>query len=121
MFYTLPNIRSHKNQTQKLRILVNIFKNLKLTKICLRSTHAKRKRCHGCATWRMHNTRPARPVETEDDFFCHLAGWSAPTGLAIVHLIGCINTIKSTVPFQLELTFPKNPPSIDIQEKTQFN
>ena len=35
-----------------------------------------------------------RPVETQDVFFWRLAGRSAPTGLAIVHWIGCINTIK---------------------------
>ena len=29
-----------------------------------------------------------------DVFFWRLAGWSAPTGLAIVHWIGCINAIK---------------------------
>ena len=30
----------------------------------------------------------------KDDFFCRLAGRSVPTGLAIVHWIGCINAIK---------------------------
>ena len=30
----------------------------------------------------------------EGDFFCHLAGRSVPTGLAIVHRIGCINAIN---------------------------
>ena len=50
-----------------------------------------------CTTWRMHSTGPAWPVETQDIFFCHLAGWSAQTGLAIVHWIGCINTIKKLI------------------------
>ena len=31
--------------------------------------------------WRVHNTGQ---VETQDVFFWRLAGWSAPTGLAIV-------------------------------------
>ena len=42
----------------------------------------------------MHSTRPAQPVETQDGFFCCLAGWSVLTGLAIVHWIGCINATK---------------------------
>ena len=33
-------------------------------------------------------------LETQDGFFCGLAGRSAPTGLPVVHWIGCINTIK---------------------------
>ena len=33
-------------------------------------------------------------VETQDGFFCHLAGRSAPAGLAIVNWIGCINATK---------------------------
>ena len=41
-----------------------------------------------CATWRVQSSRPAWPVETQDGFFCHLAGRPAPTGLAIVHWIG---------------------------------
>ena len=32
-----------------------------------------------------------------NDFFCRLAGRSAPTGKAIVHWIGCINAIKLQV------------------------
>ena len=32
-------------------------------------------------------------------FFCPLAGQSAPTRLAIVHWVGCINTIKRLVYF----------------------
>ena len=46
------------------------------------------------ATWRVHSTGPAQPVETQDVFFGRLVGRSAPTGLAIVHWTGCINTIK---------------------------
>ena len=38
-----------------------------------------------------------QPVETQGDFFCCLAGWSAPTRLAFVHWIGCINTIKDYI------------------------
>ena len=30
----------------------------------------------------MHSTGTGQPVETQDVFFCHLAGRSAPTGLA---------------------------------------
>ena len=41
-----------------------------------------------CATWQVHSTRPAQPVQTQDGFFCCLADRSAPTGLAIVHWIG---------------------------------
>ena len=47
-----------------------------------------------CATLQVHSTGTGRPVETQDVFFWHLAGRSAPTGLAIVHWIGCINAIK---------------------------
>ena len=53
----------------------------------------------------MRSTGPAWPVETQDDFFCCLAGQSAPAGLAIVHWIRCINTIKlhfKTLTFQPE-------------------
>ena len=39
------------------------------------------------ATWRVHSTGPAWPVKTQDICFWHLAGRSAPTGLAIVHWI----------------------------------
>ena len=42
----------------------------------------------------MHSTGTGQPVETQDVFFWRLAGQSAPTGLAIVHWIGCINAIK---------------------------
>ena len=42
----------------------------------------------------MHSTGTGQPVETQDVFFWRLAGRSAPTGLAIVHWIGCINAIK---------------------------
>ena len=35
-----------------------------------------------------------QPVETQDEFFFCLVGRSAPTGLAIVYWIGCINAIK---------------------------
>ena len=42
----------------------------------------------------MHSTGTGQPVETQDIFFWRLAGRSAPTGLAIVHWIGCINAIK---------------------------
>ena len=38
-------------------------------------------------------------VATQDDFFCHLAGQSVPTVLAIGHWIGHINAIKK--PFKL--------------------
>ena len=43
----------------------------------------------------MHSTGTGQPVETQDVFFWRLAGRSAPTGLAIVHWIGCINAIKT--------------------------
>ena len=33
----------------------------------------------------------------QGDFFNHMVGQSAPTRLAIVHWIGCINAIKCTV------------------------
>ena len=29
-----------------------------------------------CASWRMHSTGPASPVETQKGSFCRLAGWS---------------------------------------------
>ena len=45
----------------------------------------------------MHSTGTGQPVETQDVFFWRLAGRSAPTGLAIVHWIGCINAIKVVV------------------------
>ena len=45
----------------------------------------------------MHSTGTGQPVETQDVFFWRLAGRSAPTGLAIVHWIGCINAIKLKV------------------------
>ena len=45
----------------------------------------------------MHSTGTGQPVETQDVFFWRLAGRSAPTGLAIVHWIGCINAIKSVI------------------------
>ena len=41
--------------------------------------------------------RTGQPVATQDVFFWRLAGRSAPTGLAIVHWIGCINAIKSAI------------------------
>ena len=47
-----------------------------------------------CATWRAHSTGTGQPLETQDVFFWHLAGRSAPTELAIIHWIGCINAIK---------------------------
>ena len=46
----------------------------------------------------MHSTGTGQPVETQDVFFWRLAGRSAPTGLAIVHWIGCINAIKLNYP-----------------------
>ena len=46
-----------------------------------------------CATWRVHNGT-GLAGEILSDFFCRLAGRSAPTGLAMVHWIGCINAIK---------------------------
>ena len=45
----------------------------------------------------MHSTGTGQPVETQDVFFWRLAGRSAPTGLAIVHWIGCINAIKWSI------------------------
>ena len=47
----------------------------------------------------MHSTGTGQPVETQDVFFWRLAGRSAPTGLAIVHWIGCINAIKIWVQY----------------------
>ena len=41
-------------------------------------------------------------METQDDLFCHLASRSAPTGLAIVHWIGCIKAIKCYVSFHIQ-------------------
>ena len=40
------------------------------------------------AIWGMRSTGTGQPVATQDGFFCHVAGRSAPTGLAIVHWIG---------------------------------
>ena len=34
------------------------------------------------------------PVIIQDDFSCHLAGWSVLTSVATVHWVGCINEIK---------------------------
>ena len=72
-----------------------------MLKTRLHSTHAKRKRCYDVwlsrqeevqgAIWGMHSTGTSQPLETQDVFFWRLAGRSAPTGLAIVHWIGCIN------------------------------
>ena len=61
-----------------------------MTSLCLDGKEVRH------ATWRVHSTGPACPVETQDVFFRRLAGRSAPTGLAIVHWIGCINAIKCT-------------------------
>ena len=36
-------------------------------------------------------------METQDVFFWRLAGRSVPTGLAIVHWIGCINAIQIAI------------------------
>ena len=47
------------------------------------------------AIWGVHSTGTGQPVETQDVFFWRLAGRFAPTGLAIVHWIGC-NAIKIT-------------------------
>ena len=41
-----------------------------------------------CATWPVHSTGTGQLVETQDVFFWHLTGRSAPTGLAIAHWIG---------------------------------
>ena len=49
----------------------------------------------------MHSTGTGQPVETQDVFFWRLAGRSAPTGLAFVHWIGCINAIKRSIFFNL--------------------
>ena len=54
----------------------------------------------------MHSTGTGQPVETQDVFFWRLAGRSVPTGLAIVHWIGCINAIKCNK-FYCNLTFYK--------------
>ena len=60
----------------------------------------------------MHSTGTGQPVETQDVFFWRLAGRSAPTGLAIVHWIGCINAIKSIYPiftkFGMGVWYAKN-------------
>ena len=89
-------------------------KNLKLTKTYLHSTCTKHKRCHDvtlsrkevqCATWRMHSTRPPQPVETQDGFFYHLVGQSAPIGLANVHWFGCINTINRLTRLALSIGY----------------
>ena len=82
-----------------------IFHKNLLTQKCVCTVHAPSEkdammsRCLDkmevrCGTWRVHSTRPARPVETQDGFFCRLAGQSALIGLAIIHWIGCINAIK---------------------------
>ena len=46
------------------------------------------------AIWGMHSTGTGRPVAKQDSLFCHLAGRSVPTGLALVHWIGIVNAIK---------------------------
>ena len=57
-----------------------------------------------CATWRMHSTRLVLSVETQDGFFCHLAGWSAMTGLANVHWVGyTINLFNFKFNFKFNL------------------
>ena len=55
-----------------------------------------------CATWRMHSTGTGQPVETQDVFFWSFAGRPAPTGLATVHWIGCIDAIK--IDFHLKIS-----------------
>ena len=79
-----------------------------MLKPCLHSTPTKqkdamtsacldRKEAQG-AIWGVHSTGPAgQYAYIQGDFFCHMAGRSAPTGLAIVHWIGCINAIKSQI------------------------
>ena len=57
------------------------------------------------ATWRMHSTRPPQPVEIHDDFFYHLVGQSAPTGLANVHWIGCIKAINGQTRLALSIGY----------------
>ena len=76
-----------------------------MLKTRLHSTRAKQKRCYdvtlsgqeGSTTRHLANALvlgTSRPVETQDVFFWHLTGRSVPTGLAIVHWIGCIDAIK---------------------------
>ena len=90
MLYVVTNIRSSGTKFQKLKKSITVYNKI-LTKIlCLHSMVVE------CATWRMHSTGPAWSLETQDDFFCRLASGSALTGLAIVHWIGCINTIKKS-------------------------
>ena len=62
-------------------------------KDAMKSGCLDRKEVRG-AIWAVHSTGTGQPVETQDVFFWCLAGRSAPTGLAIVHWIGCINAIK---------------------------
>ena len=53
------------------------------------------------AIWGVHSTGTGQLVGAlctqKGDFFCRLVGQSAPTGLPIVHWIGCINAIKMTL------------------------
>ena len=66
------------------------------------------------AIWGVHSTGTGQPVETQDVFLWRLAGRSAPTELAIVHWIGCINAIKPSFcvsvgpSFKLILSFYKD-------------
>ena len=57
------------------------------------------------AIWGVHSTGTGQLVETQDVFFWRLAVWSAPTGLAIVHWIGCIKRNKIDIFRQIIQTF----------------
>ena len=59
---------------------------------------------------RMHSTGTGWPVATQDGFFCHLAGRSTPTGLAIVHWIGY--TIAYHVGLIAVLGWPPGPANV---------
>ena len=105
MIYTLPNIRSHKNQAQMLGILTKNLKKLMLTKIRLHSTCTKRKKCHDIRMSRQEGSTMRHLASAQywiglaggntGRLFPTFGGLSVPTGLAIGHWIGCINAIKT--------------------------
>ena len=71
-------------------MLTNPYQNIRAT--CTYTLEYNRKEVQ-CTTWRMHS-RTGQLVETQDDYFCRLSSWSAPTRLVTVLWIGYIKTIK---------------------------
>ena len=102
--YIPCSINAGDTKSKVVSILTKKMKTLNSEIFRVHCTCAKRKRCYDVTLsrqegstmrhWWVHSTRTSQPVETQDVFFWRLAGRSAPTGLAIVHWIGCINTIK---------------------------